>query len=560
MIVSTFLLCSSICSADTQVKKPNIVLIMADDMGYSDIGSYGGEIDTPNIDKIAEQGVRFSQFYNTSRCSPTRAALLTGLYPHKVQMGHLAGKRFNNIDGYRGNLDQSVRILPEVLGQYGYKNYMVGKWHLANYGADDLRQESISTLDNTPTKRGFNQFYGTLLGGNNYFSPKYLFQNDTAIASEGINYYYTEAISERAGSFIEAHLERDKEPPFFLYVAYTAPHSPIQAPAETIKKYRDRYRQGWDAIRQRRFEKMVEQGLIKPELSMSARDETVPPWQDVENTTWEAERMAVYAAMIDEMDQGIGVILSTLRRRGVLDNTLVIFLSDNGASDEGVPTADTPHYSDLPYWQSFLKSFYDKYEPSSGQSMLKGNDPQVLPGGKAVFQTIGAEWAHVSNTPFRKYKSWVYEGGIASPLLIRWSQGISVAVGSIIHEPGHVVDIMATVLEAAGIDEIIDDESSINLDGVSLMPNLNGKNPSRGPIYFEHEGNRAVRSGKWKIVSPKNGDWELYDMESDRAETRNLVSHYPDQVAKMRILYEDYARRSRVLPWRRLVESGGGEF
>lgn len=535
-------------SVNVYAALPNILLIMADDMGYSDIGSYGGEIDTPNIDALAEKGVRFSQFYNTARCSTTRASLLAGRYPHKVQMGHLAGKRFNHLEGYRGDLARDVKILPEILSQSGYKNYMVGKWHLANYGETELQVENISDLENTPNKRGFDAFYGTLLGGNNYFSPKYLFRNERAILAEGDEYYYTDAISHEAVRFINSHMAHNKEQPFFLYAAYTAPHFPIQAPAESIKKYQKRYQLGWDAIREQRYNRMVAKGIIARDWSLSHRDEEIPAWRDADNKTWHAQRMAVHAAMIDHMDQGIGAILSALSESGELDSTLVILLSHNGASAEAIPSV-----ADDPKLQSFFKRIVNKYAPASGEEMLSGNDLEVAPGGKAVFQTIGPEWANASNTPFRKYKSWVHEGGIATPLLIQWPEGIKGA-GNIIHEPGHVVDIMTTILDAAGIEYRADDQGGNDIDGVSLLPLLHGKNMVRGPIYFEHQGNRAVRDGNWKLVAPLDGDWELYNMARDRTETNDLAQIYPERVLEMSKAYENYASRNRVILWRQVLE------
>ena len=534
--------------AKGSTEKPNIVLIMVDDMGYSDIGSYGGEIDTPNIDVLADQGVSFSQFYNASRCSPTRASLLTGLYPHKAQMGHLAGKKFMEIDGYRGSLDQEIEILPEVLRKNGYKNYMVGKWHLANYSDDDLNITSNSELDNTPNKRGFDEFYGTLLGGNNYFSPKYLFRNNTAISAESDDYYYTDVLSSQAVNFINDHAQRNKEQPFFIYAAYTAPHFPIQAPDESVKKYRERYQKGWDEIRKQRFSRMMDLGIIKENWSLSERGEGIPAWEDAKHKTWEVEKMAVHAAMIDHVDKGVGSIISALEDVGELDNTLIIFLSDNGASAEVIPGVIESEKLKL-----FFEAITNKYGPASGEKVKAGNNPDVMPGGAAVFQSIGPEWANVSNTPFQRYKSWVHEGGIATPLIVHWPRKVAARNG-VIHEPGHVVDIMATILDAEGIEYKGSAKAMNNLDGVSLMPLLTGKKRERGPIFFEHEGNRAVRDGKWKLVAPLDGAWELYDMDDDRTETNNLAAVHPEKAARMAKSYDDYASRSQVKPWKRVLK------
>jgi len=524
------------------VRTPNIVLILADDMGFSDIGSYGGEIDTPNIDRLAEEGVRFNQFYNTSRCSSTRASLLTGMYPHMVQMGHLAGKRFNEVDGFRGDLDQKVPTLAEILRRAGYTSYMAGKWHLANYDVGELTgKSSIADLANTPLKRGFTGFYGNMLGGTNYFNPRYLYSGNTLVETVDDGFYYTHAISESSVDFISGHLVDSPSRPFFLYVAYTAPHWPIQAPELTIQKYEQRYQQGWDEARRQRYEKQTDRDLIGKKTTLPPRAKGIEPWESVENKDWQARRMAVHAAMVEELDKGVGEIVNTLRARSQLDNTLIIFLSDNGASAEVIPSPKNDQQKKM------LAKFLGKYTPSSGESMNFGNDPNLLPGGKTELQTLGDEWAQVSNSPFRLYKSWVHEGGIASPLIIR-GPAVAGKTGRITQTVGHVIDIVPTVMDLLASYGL--SFSTIgNFDGQSLLPALRGDAQRRDILFFEHEGNRAVRDGRWKLVAEHGKDWELYDMQEDRAETRNLAEMYPERVAQMTAQYREYAKTHKVLSW-----------
>jgi len=538
-IITSVILSSLLLPALATAEKPNVILIMVDDMGYSDIGSFGGEIDTPNIDKLAQQGIKFSQFYNTSRCSSSRASLLTGHYPHQVQMGHLAGKRFQQFDGYQGDLSHDVTTLPEALKSNGYQNYMVGKWHVANYGAKELDTSDISTFKNTPIKRGFDQFYGTLLGGNNYFSPKYLFRNNQAETAKSENYYYTDALSAEAVNFISDH---NRKNPYFMYVAYTAPHWPIQAPAKSIKKYRQRYQQGWDNIREARYSKMLSLGLIKSDWQLSAREKGVPAWVDAKDKAWQIERMAVHAAMVDHVDQGIGNIVSTVAKTNELDNTLIIFLSDNGASAEVIPTV----------YPDFAKAIFDKYTPASGEKTAIGNDVNVMPGAKTTFQTMGLEWANVSNTPFRQHKSKVHEGGIASPLIVSWPVGLKSNANSVVHSPSHVIDIMSTVLD---VTKTKAPQGEDKISGISLLPQLHGKAAPQRTLFWEHEGNRAVRDGEWKLVSMFGKPWELYNAANDRTEVHDVASEHPKLVADLERKYQAYAKSQRVTPWETILES-----
>lgn len=537
------MLAADLSLAATPSAAPNVVLILADDMGYSDIGSFGGEIDTPNLDRLAAEGIRFSQFYSAARCSPTRAALLTGRYPHRVQMGHLAGQRFAGIDGYRGDLDQAAPTIAERLRSAGYRSYMAGKWHLSRHGASDLGGADIAGLPNTPTRRGFDAFYGTLLGGNNYFSPQYLFRDTARARATADGYYYTDAISAEATQQIGDHSARSPAQPFFLYVAYTAPHWPIQAPAATIKKYRARYQQGWQAVRAQRQAALAAQRVIDARWPLAALDAPFPSWADTPDRAWEVERMAVHAAMVDHLDQGVGLVLEALDRAHLADNTLVLFLSDNGASAEAFPATLSPALLER------FRPFTGKYAPASGEPLQIGNNPAVMPGDRTTLQSIGPRWAQVSNTPFRKYKSWVHEGGIATPLLARWPAGQGGPPGRVIHEPGHVIDLLPTIAQAAGLSMRRTGQVQPAVDGVSLISALRGHRHRRGPIFFEHEGHRAVRDGRWKLIAAAGEDWALYDMKLDRTETQDLASRYPRRARRLARRFGAWAQASGVRPW-----------
>ncbi|MFQ5793068.1 MAG: sulfatase-like hydrolase/transferase, partial [Acidobacteriota bacterium] len=363
-------------------ERPNFVLIMSDDMGFSDIGAYGSEIETPNLDRLAESGLRFSQFYNTARCCPTRASLLTGLYAHQAGVGYM--NQDLGYPSYRGELSRRSVTIAEVLRGAGYRTLMVGKWHVSHPGLDER--------GNWPIQRGFVRFYGTLTGGGNYYNPATLLENNTPTEGAGENYHYTDAITERAVEFLG---ELGDHPPlFFLYVAYTAPHWPLHARPEDVAKYKGRYLKGWDAIRRERHQRLIELGLVDPSWSLSERDPEVPAWAEAPNKEWEDHRMAVYAAQIDQMDRGIGRILSTVREIGVERNTLVLFLADNGGCAE-LFTPDTR----IPVIPSRTRD---------GRPVRVGNLPEIMPGPEDTYQSYGLGWANASNTPFRLYKHWVH--------------------------------------------------------------------------------------------------------------------------------------------------------
>ena len=512
---------------------PNIILILADDMGFSDIEPYGGEIETPALGYLAKKGLRFTQFYNAARCCPTRASLLTGLYPHEAGMGWMAGADWNH-PGYRGDLNHSGVTIAEALKPAGYSSYMVGKWHLTGQLGDwgPPADPRMTSRHNWPLQRGFDRYYGIISGAGSYFSPRTLVEGNDLITPDPKEYYFTDTITDHAIRYIKEHTGSQPDKPFFLYVAYSAPHFPLHALPEDIAKYKGRYDRGWDIVRAERYQRMLEMGLLDLKWHLPPRDEMVLPWEDVEHKAWQARRMEVYAAQIDRMDQGIGRIIEVLRTSKKPPNTLIFFLSDNGATAEEIRD-------------------YLPRQTADDRPVQYGNDPAVMPGPASTYQSYGRPWANVSNTPFRLYKRWVHEGGIATPLIVHWPNGLKVKAGSITDQPGHIVDIMATCLEVAGLryPKTYKNREIRPLQGESLKPIFEGKQRNRGPISWEHEGNRAVRLGKWKLVSEFGGEWELYDMESDRTEIRDLARTYPDQVEQMAGMYEQWARRNNVAPW-----------
>jgi len=492
--------------------KPNIVLIMADDMGYSDIGCYGGEIQTPNLDKLAANGLRFTQFYNTARCCPTRASLMTGLYAHQTGMGWMTAANLD-YEGYRGDLNNKCVTIAEVLKQAGYSTYMTGKWHLTYDKYWDGPKHSW------PRQRGFDRFYGTIAGGGSYFNPNALTRDNTRIKAPAKGYYYTDAISDNAVKFITEHNRSNGDKPFFIYLAYTCPHWPLHAKPHDIERYREKYMKGWDALRAERHKRMIKMGLVHKAWETTPRDRKVKAWDDVDQSKkelWDL-RMAVYAAQIDCMDQGIGRIISAVEKARRLDNTLVMFLSDNGGCAEGISR--------------------------------KSKDIELL-GADDSFESYRINWANASNTPFRLYKHWVHEGGIATPLIAHWPARIKKR-GELRHQPGHVIDIMATCLDITGATypHKYKGHKIVPLEGKSLVPAFDNEAIEREAIYWEHEANRAIRVGKWKLVAKGiNGPWELYDLDTDRTELNDLAQAYPERVKKMTAMWQKWAERANVLP------------
>ena len=515
-------------------QRPNIVLIMADDMGYSDIGCYGGEIRTPNLDRLAAGGLRFTQFYNTARCCPTRAALMTGLYPHQAGIGHMTNDRGH--PGYRGFLNDRCLTIAEVLRSQGYRTMLAGKWHVSPF---DFRTRDVATHRQVwPLQRGFDAFYGTLAGGGSYFNPPGLMEGNELIRPDAPDYYYTNRISDKAVEYIRQ--QGSQVQPFFLYVAYTSPHWPLHASPKDIERYRGAYDKGWDALRAERYRRMIDMGLVDARWQLTARDSEVPAWADAKDKSWQSLRMAVYAAQVDCMDQGIGRIVRALEEKGQLENTLVFFLADNGGCAEEL-------YRDTAWLMNC--GIIDKTSPD-GRPMQIGNEPSVKPGPADTFASYGLPWANASNTPFRRYKHWVHEGGISSPLIVHWPARIKDR-GSLRRQPGHVIDIMATCVDVAGAQypERFQGRAITPLAGRSLVPAFDDRPIRCEAIYWEHEGNRAIRAHDWKLVSQYPDSWELYNLAVDRTETNDLAKKYPERVELMKTKYERWAQRCNVLGW-----------
>jgi arylsulfatase len=543
----------------TAPSRPNIILIMADDMGYSDLGCYGGEIATPHLDALAQGGVRFTQFYNTGRCCPTRASLLTGLYPHQAGIGHMMEDK--GLDGYRGDLNTRCVTIAEALRPAGYRTYMVGKWHVTK----KVNPAEESGRHNWPLQRGFDRFYGTIHGAGSFFDPNSLTRDNRHISPYADPeyrpdaFYYTDAINDHAARFIADHARDHREQPFLMYVAHTAPHWPMHAKAKDIEKYRGKYDAGYDAIRAARVERMRAMGLIDPRWEIAPQQGGT--WDAVKNRAFEIRCMEVFAAMIDCLDQGVGRMVAELKRTGQFDNTLILFFQDNGGCAEGmgrregdiVPRADQPPLP--PLAADYLQPNMIPNQTRDGWPIRQGYG--VLPGAADTYHGYGEAWANVSNTPFREYKHWVHEGGIATPLVAHWPAGIRTAPdqtpGRLVRDPAHLIDLMATCVDLSGAvyPREFGGQAIQPMEGVSLRPAFAGQPLDRSqPIFFEHEGNRAVRDGQWKLVAKgPAGRWELYDMIADRTEIQDLSASQPERLGRMVRQWEEWAVRAQVVPW-----------
>lgn len=481
-------------------QKPNIVLIMADDLGFSDLGCYGGEIKTPYIDSLAREGLRFTQFYNCARCVPTRQSFMTGLYPQQVDIKHSV------------TLAENLRVA-------GYRTLMTGKWH---------------GHPGSPTSQGFDRFYGLASGSCNFFNPgnrrpdqpepskdngqvrswRIDGENFKPYTPKDPKWYATDAFTDQAIAYLDEYADEDR--PYFLIISYTAPHHPLQAPEEEIAKYRGRYKMGWDLLRQQRWDRMKELGLTADNWSLSPRDSDAPAWDDIDNKEEWGLAMAVYAAMVDRMDQNIGRVLKKIRELGEEDNTMVLFLSDNGACAE-----------------------------------INNQTPDIPPGPVDSYRTYDLPWANASDTPFRKFKQKAHEGGICTPLIVKWPAAIK--PGTITRQVGHVIDLQSTFCELAGVP-YPKEKDGLEIqptEGKSLVPVFKGESrEGHDWLFWEHRGNKAARHGRWKIVSLGRGDpkdmkiWELYDLETDRTETRNLAGKYPERVAEMAQAWCGWAERT----------------
>ena len=502
--------------------KPNIVVILVDDMGFSDLGCYGSEIPTPNLDGLAAGGLRFTQFYNTARCCPTRAALLTGLYSHQTGVGHMVEDKQQ--PGYRGRLNDQCLTLAEVLKPAGYFTAMTGKWHVGqNHGV-------------TPWGRGFERSLNAAAGGFYFGSdPRAkLFLNGEALASDDVrlpkDWYSTDLWTTFGLKFIDE--AREAKQPFFLYLAHNAPHFPLQAPADAIAQFRGKYKSGWDALRDQRHARQIEFGIIDKSWQVAPRPAEVSAWKDVASE--EQDRfdhlMATYAACVHRMDAAIGDLVNGLKQRGVYDNTLILFMSDNGGNAESGPGGRT-----------------------------KGNPTQA---DSDWF--CGESWAHLQNTPFRRYKHFNHEGGISTPLIVHWPATLAKGAGQgrLTHEPGHLIDIMATCVDVSGAKYPTEfhGQPIQPLEGRSLVPAFTGKPIQREALFWEHEGNAAVRVGDWKLVRlGRVGPWELYNLKSDRTEQHNLAAEYPDRAKELATQWDAWAQRAHVIPYPQPNAQSGGQ-
>jgi len=494
---------------------PNILLILADDMGFSDLGCYGGEIETPHLDALAAGGLRFTQFYNSARCCPTRAALLTGLYPHQAGIGHMVGN--DGIASYQGYLNDRCLTLAEAVKGAGYATLAVGKWHVG------------SAPGQWPLDRGFDRFWGTPTGGGVYFKDTLQIRKEVFFVDgqERIeppdDLYVTDTFTDRALGFLDqAATQGDR--PFFLYFGHIAPHWPLQAKPADIDKYRGRYEIGWDAVRQRRLARQQQLGIVPPDTALSPRDPQARAWSEMpdESRRELAYRMAVYAAQIDCIDQNVGRLVAKLKELNQFDNTLILFLSDNGCSAEGGPGGFSRGHPGAPI------------------------------GTGLSYASAGLEWANACDTPFRKYKMDTYQGGIATPLIAHWPAGIA-ARGELRHEPGHIIDVMPTLVGLAGATypAKFRGNSILPPEGRSLAPifGASGGPASARVLCWEHQGNKAIRQGDWKAVAQGRGAWELFDLKTDRTETRDIAAQHPEKIRELADLWQAWAARCGVWDW-----------
>jgi arylsulfatase A-like enzyme len=511
--------------------RPNVVLILADDLGFSDLGCYGGEIRTPHLDELGRGGLRLSQFYNAARCSPSRASLLTGLHPHQTGLGVLTND--DRPLGYPGTLGERCVTLAEVLRDAGYATCLCGKWHLAS----EMREPN----DAWPTRRGFQHFYGTLTGCGSYFSPGTLTRGEANVEHEAnaAGFYYTDAITDEAVGFIS---EQDGARPFFLYVAYTAPHWPLHALEADVAAYDGVFDRGWDELREQRLAGLIREGIIDESAQLSPRDGSAPAWEEIEQRAWQMRRMRAYAAQITRMDHGVGRIVGALTASGLLDDTLLIFLSDNGASDEGLPKVSLEKFKKR---QDIVRT-----HTRDGREVRIGNTPDIRPGTEDTYASYGRAWANLSNVPFRYYKQWVHEGGIAAPFIVHWPNG-GLKNRSIVRTPFQLTDVLPTILEACGVHYPTSraGQDVHAREGRSMLPALRGKDMPDGTLYWEHTGNAALRRGRWKLVREFDKPWELYDLDVDRSELNDLASAHRELVRDLANAWQAWADRVGVIPW-----------
>lgn len=530
------------CLETALAQRPNILVILADDLGYSDLGCYGGEIDTPNIDALAANGVRFTQMYNSARCCPSRASLMTGLYPSQAGIGDFTTDQPNKKrgPGYLGRLNNNCATMAEALKQGGYRCYYVGKWHLHPKTG--------------PIKRGFDEFYGYTRGySHDQYDRDYYIRlperREKEIDPPAGEFYATEVFNQYALEFIRQGQKSGH--PWFLFLGHSSPHFPVQAPAALADKYEKIYMRGWDELREQRFERMKELGIVDGErwhLSPRSivpvdRDDIANGFSGEENPAWDtldndrqrdlARRMAVFAAMVEGVDQGVGQIVDHLSETGDLDNTLILFLSDNGACYEWGPFGfDGPS--------------------RKGTTILRRGEELREIGGPGTYQAYGSAWANLGNTPFKMYKHFTHEGGISTPFIAHWPKGFDKRADWI-RDPAHIMDVMPTVLSAANVDypQQLHGKGLTPLEGVSLLPAMRGQSLPRRIIGFDHQSAHALRDGDWKLVwskrMPHKLHWELYNLAEDRCEMNDLSEMYPDRVQSMVREWKRWARHVGVI-------------
>ncbi len=502
LILIAFIFGLSTASIAKNNSRPNIIVILADDLGYSDLGCMGAEIETPKLDGLARGGILFTKFYNTSRCCPSRASLLTGQYQWDAGIGHM-DHAIGNYPEYQGYLNSSSVTIAELLRDNGYRTFMSGKWHVG------------SNREHWPDKRGFDQFYGTPPGGGIYFYPSPFYKRDVFKNGQQVfpdsNWYSTDAFTNAAIEFI--HQTENQDTPFFIYLAYIAPHFPLQAKKQDIDKYRETYKCGYEEIRKKRFERQKQLGIVSKDYPAS--NPVYDDWNKIENREEEVLKMATYAAMVDCMDQNIGRLMQSLKETGLYENTLILFLSDNGACPA-----------------NFNKT------------------PEVEIGTRNSNAAYGI-WYNVSNTPLRYGKRKQYEGGIATPLIVHWPEGIKNG-GLINHEPAHINDIMPTCLDVANVEYPQSYNTNVldELDGSSILPIINGKKQNKKRLfYWEHEGNKAIMQNDWKLVKLHKKEWKLYNLASDPFETNNLITQFSEKARFLEEKYNQWAIEHGVKNW-----------
>ena len=519
----------------------NFLIMLADDMGYSDIGCFGSEIKTPHLDQLAQGGVRMTNMRNCARCCPTRASLLTGSYPHQAGIGAMT--RPHTHPAYQGWLRDDVATTAEVLKEAGYATWCSGKWHVGGDYAVHNRDQWNAAGDERhplPTQRGFERYYGTLCGAGSYFQPPCMMDQDSFVETFPEDYHYTDATAAHACNFIDEAVASER--PFYGYCAFTAPHWPLHATEEDIAAYRGQYDGGWDALRRKRFQALQSHGLISADTEISPRDEKSYHWEDAEHPQWEAERMAVYAAQITQMDRGIGAIIDRIKAHGIFEDTVLVFISDNGGCAEYLRED-----GDAQAWPEIYSL------PTNRGTMCKvGNRPHIMPGPAETFMSYDLPWANASNVPFKKFKAWTHEGGMATPCVVHWPNG-NLPANAIQHGFGHIMDLAATIEDACGLAHPTE-RAGVPLQplaGRSLLPLWRDEQEevwTDQPVCWEHYGHAAVRLNGWKLVRTSyEGPWELYNLNQDPTELTDLSATYPEKVTELSKQWDEWSAQVGVL-------------